>query len=109
MVVAVLSDVGSAAYGNVWNSLDYSNRHYSGDHMTTSKNWQGDSPPKKAADPGKTTTSRGGGNWVNGDTGRSKPDYARKPQVNFEGSIEIPVKFEKGQGQKSGTGCNGGY
>jgi len=77
--------------------------------MATQKNWQGDSPPKKAAEPGKATISSGGGNWVGGDTGKSKADYARKAQMNFQGSVEIPERFEKGQGQKPGTGSQGGY
>jgi hypothetical protein len=77
--------------------------------MPSQKNWEGTSPPKKAAEPAKTTTNRSEGNWVGGGTSKSKPNYATKPQVNFEGSIDIPTRFEKGQGQKPGTGQQGGF
>lgn len=45
---------------------------------------------------GGATTKKGGGN-------RSRP------QTNFTGKASIPYKTDPGQGQKAGTGSQGGY
>lgn len=44
---------------------------------------------------GGRTTKKGGGK--------------AKRQMNFDITVSTPTGYEKGQGQKSGTGCNGGY
>ena len=74
--------------------------------MTTQRNFEGTPPPrsKMNAQPALPTTARSEGNWVGGSTGKSKPRYTNKPQINFQGSIDIPTRFEKGQGQAPGTG-----
>jgi len=39
----------------------------------------------------------------------SRGPFANGAQMNYEIGESIPVKFEKGQGQKPGTGSMGGY
>ena len=79
--------------------------------MTTQRNFQGPKPKYGTAKLGGepySTHSR-----TNFDGGRvtkkPKNQSASRPQMNFGGTMSIPVKHDPGQGQKDGTGSQGGY
>lgn len=78
--------------------------------MTTQRNFSGPIPKYKTADKGGGPyATRAKTNFDGGRVTKKGGGNGRKPQMNFGGSMSIPVNFEKGQGQKPGTGSQGGY
>ncbi len=75
--------------------------------MTTQINFSGDGGSYKTAKEG-STTAKPTKNFE-GSGGSSYKGSRTSPQMNINVKAGIKTKEDPGQGQKSGTGCNGGY
>jgi len=77
--------------------------------MAHQMNYGKSGPYKVAKADGGPYVTTPGTNYDGGHMTKKDGGNGRSRQVNFDITENIPVKFEKGQGQKAGTGNNNGY
>lgn len=75
--------------------------------MSTQMNW-GPSHPHETASK-EAVVDHAQSNWDGGRTTKKGGQNKSKWQINFDVTMENPTMEDPGQGQKAGTGSQGGY